>query len=141
MTTDDRQRQPSRELLIIALLVLVTCAVYWPVRHYDFVNHDDPVYVYENPQVLRGLSAAGVAWAFGRLTGEHTYWHPGTWVSLVLGQQFFGPGPGGGRRALCLWAGGRTTFLAGSRGRGGRWCCTGIGGGGGGGASTWSTWP
>ena len=95
MITGDRQRLPSRELLISALLVLVTCAVYWPVRHYDFVNHDDPVYVYENPQVLRGLSAAGVAWAFGRLTGEHTYWHPVTWLSLMLDRQLFGPGAGG----------------------------------------------
>jgi protein O-mannosyl-transferase len=91
---DAPQRRPGRELLISALLVLVTCAVYWPVRHYDFVNHDDPVYVYENPQVQRGLSAAGVAWAFGRLTGEHTYWHPVTWLSLMLDRQLFGPGAG-----------------------------------------------
>ena len=92
---DGSHRRPLRELLISALLVLVTCAVYWPVRHYDFVNHDDPVYVYENPQVQRGLSAAGVAWAFGRLTGEHTYWHPVTWLSLMLDRQLFGPGAGG----------------------------------------------
>ena len=85
---------PARELFISALLVLVTLAVYWPVRHYDYVNHDDPVYVYENPQVLGGLSWGGVAWAFGKLTGEHTYWHPVTWLSIMLDSELFGPGAG-----------------------------------------------
>ena len=51
---EGNHRLPSRELLIIALLVLVTCAVYWPVRHYDFVNHDDPVYV------MRARKCSGV---------------------------------------------------------------------------------
>ena len=59
---DKRQGLPGRELFISAWLVLVSFAVYWPVRHYDFVNHDDPVYVYENPHVLHGLSSEGVAW-------------------------------------------------------------------------------
>ena len=94
MTTDNRQRLPGRELLISALLVLVTFAVYWPVRHYDFVNHDDPIYVYENSHVLHGLSQEGVAWAFSRLTGDHTYWHPVTWLSLMLNSQLFGRGAG-----------------------------------------------
>ena len=91
---DKRQGLPGRELFISAWLVLVSFAVYWPVRHYDFVNHDDPVYVYENPHVLHGLSSEGVAWAFGRLTGEHTYWHPVTWLSLMLDSQWFGAGAG-----------------------------------------------
>ena len=33
------------------------------VRH-EFVNFDDDEYVYENPQVARGLTAQGIVWAF-----------------------------------------------------------------------------
>jgi tetratricopeptide (TPR) repeat protein len=87
-------RIPRLSSLIIALLVLVTLALYWPVQHYEFVNYDDPVYVYENPIVLRGLTREGLAWAFGRLAGEHTYWHPLTWLSHMTDCQLFGPKPG-----------------------------------------------
>jgi tetratricopeptide (TPR) repeat protein len=54
------------------------------------VNHDDPVYVYDNPFVLQGLTKASIAWAFGRLNGEATYWHPVTWLSHMTDCQIFG---------------------------------------------------
>jgi tetratricopeptide (TPR) repeat protein len=75
-------------------LAAITLALYWPVAGHDFINLDDPIYVYENPHVLHGLSREGVAWAFGRLTGEQTYWHPVTWLSLMLDSQLFGTGAG-----------------------------------------------
>ena len=34
-----------------------------PVRHFDFVQLDDPEYVTENPQVLRGFTLEGLRWA------------------------------------------------------------------------------
>ena len=81
-------------VLICLLLAAVTLAVYWPVSHYEFVDYDDRVYVVENPHVGPGLTRAGIAWAFTRLTGEGTYWHPVTWLSHMLDCQLFGLEPG-----------------------------------------------
>ena len=80
--------------LVPLALAAVTLAVYWPVRNYAFINYDDPDYVTENRQVQGGISRSGVEWAFLNLHGEHTYWHPVTWVSHMLDCQLFGVNPG-----------------------------------------------
>ena len=77
-------------VLLCLLLAAVTWAVYWPVRHYEFVNYDDPDYVVENSHGTPGLTHAGIVWAFARLTGEKTYWHPLTWLSHMLDCQLYG---------------------------------------------------
>src|ERR1035438_8925479 len=81
-------------VLICLLLAAVTLAVYWPVSHYEFVDYDDRVYVVENSHVAAGLTRAGIVWAFTRLTGDGTYWHPVTWLSHMLDCQLFGLKPG-----------------------------------------------
>ena len=77
------------------LLALVTIALYWPVTRFDFVNYDDPLYVTENPHVQAGLTWEGLVWAFGRVHGEGTYWHPLTWVSHMVDCQLYGLKPWG----------------------------------------------
>ncbi len=77
------------------LLVLVTGTTYWPVTTHDFLTYDDPAYVTDNVQVQAGLTWHGLAWAFGRLHGEETYWHPLTWVSHMQDCQLFGLKPAG----------------------------------------------
>ncbi len=74
--------------LIAILLVLVTMAVYWPATGHDFVNYDDPAFVTENLHVQGGLTWAGVKWAFQLYGGD--YWHPLTWLSLMLDASLFG---------------------------------------------------
>jgi protein O-mannosyl-transferase len=91
---DHRPPSPHREILISLLLVLVTLSVYWPVRHYEFINYDDPIYVSGNDFVLHGLSREGIVRAFSQLTGERTYWHPVTWLSHMLDCQLFGTNAG-----------------------------------------------
>src|SRR5664279_1750803 len=90
------QRNPSVSVSICVYLLLscLTLAVYWPVRNHAFINFDDPVYVTENQHVQAGISRRGLAWAFLNLHGEHTYWHPVTWVSHMLDCQLFGLNPG-----------------------------------------------
>jgi len=80
--------------LIPLLLAAVTLAVYWPVRHHAFINLDDPEYVTENRHVQAGFTRPALTWAFFNLHGEHTYWHPLTWVSHMLDCQLFGLNPG-----------------------------------------------
>ena len=79
--------------LMVVLLALGTMALYWPVRRYDFVNFDDPLFVTENPHVQGGLTWAGVKWAFQLYGGD--YWHPLTWLSLMLDASLFGQEAGG----------------------------------------------
>jgi hypothetical protein len=69
-------------------LVLGTLAIYWPVRHYGFVDYDDNDYVFNNPTVRAGLSGEGLVWSF---VDQHaSNWHPLTWLSHMLDCQLFG---------------------------------------------------
>ena len=78
----------QKALWISLALVVSTLAVYAPVRHYDFVDFDDPLYVRENPHLTGGLTAGNVSWAM--TAGYATNWHPLTWMSHMLDVQFFG---------------------------------------------------
>lgn len=82
-----------QELLISLLLVLVTLAVYWPVRHFDFIACDDNIYVTENVRVKQGLTASNMVWAF--TSTDTTNWHPLTWVSLLADSSLYGSHAGG----------------------------------------------
>src|SRR5258708_9946413 len=80
---------PQRHVLLVSiLLVVVTFAVYWPVRTFDFLVYDDRGYVTKNPHVVSGLKAANVIWAFQ--TTEKANWHPLTWLSYMLDSELFG---------------------------------------------------
>ncbi len=81
-----------RVFAVGALLAVVTCFLYWPVRGFAFVNFDDPAYVNANPHVFRGLTAENIQWAFTSF--EASNWHPITWLSHMLDCQLFGPRPG-----------------------------------------------
>ena len=85
------RRQAARWWLdvgICLLLVAATVAVYSQVRHYEFVNYDDPEYVPGNVHVRGGLSAGGVAWALQSFDAAN--WFPVTWLSHMADAQLFG---------------------------------------------------
>ena len=92
LATETSERR--RTALACVLLVLAVLAIYAPVYYYDFLNYDDGDYVVLNSQVNGGISKAGLIWAWANLHGEHTYWHPLTWVSHMLDCQLFGLNPG-----------------------------------------------
>jgi protein O-mannosyl-transferase len=78
--------------LACLLLALVTLVLYWPVRHFDFVQYDDNNYVFDNPTVCGGLSWGGLVWSF--VDAHASNWHPLTWLSHMLDCQLFGLNPG-----------------------------------------------
>ena len=81
--------RPSRLSLWVCLALLVAvCAAYAPVRHFDFVNFDDPDMVSANAHVRRGLTLEGVRWAFTSV--EAANWFPVTRLSHMLDYQLFG---------------------------------------------------
>jgi protein O-mannosyl-transferase len=74
-------------------LIVLSLAVYLPVRHADFLTYDDQHYVRENPHVSSGLTAANVWWAFTAFAAGN--WHPLTWLSHMADCQLFALEPAG----------------------------------------------
>ena len=78
---------------VCLLLAALVWAVFGQTIHFDFVNYDDPVYVYKNWAVTQGLSWNGVIWLFTH-SNVHT-WFPLTDLSHQLDWQLFGANAGG----------------------------------------------
>jgi Flp pilus assembly protein TadD len=78
--------------IVYLLLIFATLVVFHRLPTHDFINLDDNLLVYENPQVLAGFTKEGVIWAFTQYHSE--YWHPVTWLSHMLDCQVFGLRPG-----------------------------------------------
>lgn len=81
-----------RTLLIGVGLAILVCAVFGSVVSHPFIAFDDPDYISRNPLVQKGLTADGIRWAFTSL--RPFYWHPITWLSLMLDCTLFGVKPG-----------------------------------------------
>src|SRR5438552_7127865 len=74
--------------LVYLSLTAITWFVFGQTLRHDFVNFDDHVYVYENPQITQGLTVDGLIDAF-----THTHarnWHPLTTISHMLDCQLYG---------------------------------------------------
>jgi tetratricopeptide (TPR) repeat protein len=78
---------------VVAGLIALTVAAYWPVWQFDFVAIDDPQYVSANPHLAGGLSPSSVAWAF--TSGREANWHPLTWISHLVDVELYGLNAGG----------------------------------------------
>ena len=74
-------------------LAAMVWAVFSQTLHFDFVNYDDPTYVYQNPAITQGLNWPGVV-------GLFTHINAGTWFPLTdlthqLDWQLYGANAGG----------------------------------------------
>lgn len=88
-----RVSDTSIKLSLCLLLLLITLAVFWPVKNYDFIHYDDDLYILTNPRVQDGLTIESMKWAF---TSTHTgNWYPLTWLSLMLDYELYGLNPAG----------------------------------------------
>ena len=81
------------DLLILLGLATVTFGIYAQVIGHRFITFDDPTYIQENPMVNRGVTLAGLGWAF--TTFHAGNWHPLTWVAHMIDSQLFGMIAGG----------------------------------------------
>jgi protein O-mannosyl-transferase len=80
------------DLVILLGLAVMTFGIYAQVIGHQFITLDDPTYIQENPMVNRGVTLAGLAWAF--TTFYATNWHPLTWISHMIDCQLFGTNAG-----------------------------------------------
>jgi cytochrome c-type biogenesis protein CcmH/NrfG len=81
----------SRHWVIVCLcifLAVLTWVVFGQTLRYDFVNYDDPHYVYQNARITNGINFANVAWAFTHVHSEN--WHPLTTITHMLDCQLHG---------------------------------------------------
>lgn len=78
---------------LCCLLILMTGIVYARVLTADFINYDDPTYIWQNPLVRGGITPTGL-WQ-GLTTIQASNWHPLTWWSLMLDAQIWGVSPFG----------------------------------------------
>jgi protein O-mannosyl-transferase len=81
------------DLLILVGLAVVTFGIYAQLIGHHFITFDDNWYIEENSMVNRGVTLAGVAWAF--TTFHAGNWHPLTWIAHMIDSQLFGMIAGG----------------------------------------------
>lgn len=92
----------KRSIWFSSLLLIILIALpYLQMRSHEFINWDDPFYIYNNPLVTAGLSWMGVGWAF--VTGVTANWHPLTWLSHMLDSSLFGAIPSATLMVNMIW--------------------------------------
>ena len=84
-------RNAIKQYGLILLLIVVTVAVYWPLREHGFIEYDDEGYIVKNYYLQPGITGENIAWAM--TTGYLANWHPLTWMSHMLDYQLFGLNP------------------------------------------------
>src|SRR5207253_724854 len=86
-----------RKAFTISAIAAVIAGMVWLVFgqtvNYPFVNFDDPVYVYQQPEINAGLTLQGIRWAFTHLPSPN--WYPLTNISHMIEYQFYGANAGG----------------------------------------------
>ena len=75
------------------LLVIITMLVYWTLQNHEFIHMDDNAYVFSNIHVQSGLIFENIKWAF--TSTDASFWHPLTWLSLMLDYELFKLNAGG----------------------------------------------
>ncbi len=83
-----RRNLPWVTACICLCLFVLTWVVFAQTLRYDFVNYDDPRYVYQNTRIAGGIDFANVAWAFSHIHSEN--WHPLTTITHMLDCQLHG---------------------------------------------------
>ena len=106
---DCRQGNWRSETVLALLLIFLTLAVYGQAVGFGFLHFDDNVYVTDNAQVRSGLTGSSLRWAFSTL--EAGFWHPLTWISLMMDAQLYGSWAGGFHLTNVLLHGWATLLL------------------------------
>ena len=100
----DASRRNSDWRLIVGIylfLAAITLAVFGQTIHYDFVNFDDDLYVYNTPAIRAGLTLKGVTFAF--ISQHASNWHPLTTISHMLDCQLYGLNAGWHHATNIFW--------------------------------------
>jgi hypothetical protein len=83
-----RANPPWVTVCVVVVLAALTWVVFGQTLWHDFINYDDPHYVYQNTRITSGISLSGIAWAFTHVHALN--WHPLTTISHMLDCQIYG---------------------------------------------------
>ncbi|HJW94972.1 MAG TPA: hypothetical protein VJ901_15260 [Thermoanaerobaculia bacterium] len=86
------QSWSRNEWLVIGTLIGLTLLVFGQIAGHSFLHYDDDQFIYENSDVMAGLSAGSIAAAF---TSAKIGWYPLTWLSHGLDVELWGLRPAG----------------------------------------------
>jgi protein O-mannosyl-transferase len=73
---------------VCIFLAVLTWIVFGQTLRDDFVNYDDPRYVYQNTKITGGLNMGSIVWALTHVHAEN--WHPLTTITHMLDCQLYG---------------------------------------------------
>jgi Flp pilus assembly protein TadD len=76
---------------LVAAPLLAVALVYHEVPFHDFVNFDDPMFLYENGHVARGFTWEGFVWAW--TNKDAVLWHPLAWIGHMAVAETAGMNP------------------------------------------------
>ncbi len=80
--------------LFLAAVLLFGAYVYLPVRHFEFINFDDNLFVDGNPFLKKGITPLTLEWAFNAnltMPSKHAeYFIPLTLISRLIDAQLYG---------------------------------------------------
>jgi Flp pilus assembly protein TadD len=88
-------------LVLAILLIIINLLIFDQVRDFDFVHYDDDTYVVDNRYVQAGLTMSNISWSF--ISTEAGFWHPLTWLSLMLDYDMYGRNAGGYHGTNLIW--------------------------------------
>jgi tetratricopeptide (TPR) repeat protein len=83
----------GKRIILVITLAIITFCVYSNLLKSDFIGHDDPDYITQNLQVLKGLTPDSILWAFTSTSAAN--WHPLAWLSHLLDISLYGLNPTG----------------------------------------------
>jgi len=87
-----RYQVPIAVCKVVLSLTLLVLIVFGQTLQHDFINFDDDLYVYNNPDVSQGLSRTGITHAFTKRYVN--IWLPLTMLSYQLDYELSGMDPG-----------------------------------------------
>ena len=87
--------------LIIVILIISSFIAFGRIVGNDFVDYDDVAFITVNSHIQAGFNAESIKWAL--TTSLHSYWHPLTWLSIILDWRLFGANAGGHHLVSLLW--------------------------------------
>lgn len=91
----------KNHIAISVLLAVIAGVIYTQTLGFDFVNYDDPSYVYKNNHIREGLTTDSMHWAV--TTNYFANWIPLTWTSYLLDYTLFELNPAPYHAENTLW--------------------------------------
>ena len=95
--------------IITVFLVIASAIAFGRIIGNDFISYDDYRLITENSHIQDGINASSMKWAFTDSYLE--YWHPLTWLSIMLDWLLFGANASGHHFVSLLLHIGAVLFL------------------------------